>query len=92
MSEKDIEKYLVQEVKKIGGKAYKWTSPGNNGVPDRIVFLPSGVIKFVELKAPGKKPTELQIKKHKELEALGHNVIIIDHKENVNDFIDRWRQ
>ncbi|MFR1871644.1 MAG: VRR-NUC domain-containing protein, partial [Coprococcus sp.] len=34
MSEKEIEKLLVQEVKKLGGRAYKWVSPGNNGVPD----------------------------------------------------------
>ena len=40
MREKDIEKVLVAEVKKLGGRAYKWTSPGNDGVPDRIVIFP----------------------------------------------------
>ena len=40
MLEKDIEKILVNEVKKLGGRAYKWVSPGNDGVPDRIVILP----------------------------------------------------
>ena len=50
MREKDIEKILVDGVKGIGGRAYKWVSPGNNGVPDRIVFLPGGRIIFVELK------------------------------------------
>lgn len=34
MREKDIEKILVAEVRKLGGRAYKWVSPGNDGVPD----------------------------------------------------------
>lgn len=54
MREKDIEQYLVKQVKNNGGKAYKWVSPGNDGVPDRIVIFPRTII-FVELKAPGKK-------------------------------------
>ena len=40
MLEKEIEKILVTEVKKLGGKAYKFVSPGNSGVPDRIVIFP----------------------------------------------------
>ena len=38
--EKDIEKYLRDEIKKVGGIAYKFVSPGNSGVPDRLVLLP----------------------------------------------------
>jgi hypothetical protein len=56
MREKDIESYLRDQVKKIKGIAYKFESPGNSGVPDRLVLLPDGKIYFVELKAPGKKP------------------------------------
>lgn len=47
-----IERHLVNEVKKAGGIAYKFTSPGRRGVPDRIVLLPNGKIIFVECKAP----------------------------------------
>ena len=50
MREKEIEKILVNEVKRLGGRAYKWTSPGNDGVPDRIVILPDTRVIFVELK------------------------------------------
>lgn len=50
MRERDIEKKLVKGVKKLGGECLKWVSPGNTGVPDRIVILPSGDIFFVELK------------------------------------------
>ena len=41
MRERDIEKILTEEVKREGGRAYKWTSPGNAGVPDRIVIFPN---------------------------------------------------
>ena len=50
MRERDIEKKLIKGVKKLGGECLKWVSPGNIGVPDRIVILPSGDIFFVELK------------------------------------------
>ena len=50
MLEKDIERKLIAGVKRAGGKAYKFVSPGNVGVPDRIVIWPNGVIHFVELK------------------------------------------
>ncbi len=85
--ERDIEKYLREQVKAIGGKAYKWESPGNNGVPDRIVCLPGGIKLFVELKAPGKKPTDLQAKRQNELVKLGNYVFNIDSKHLVNEFI-----
>lgn len=87
MREKDIEQYLVKRVREAGGRAYKWVSPGNDGVPDRIVMLP-GVIAFVELKAPGKKPTPRQLAKHRELERLGRSVTVIDSREQADDFIE----
>lgn len=86
MRENEIEQYLVKRVKEMGGKAYKWVSPGNDGVPDRIVFF-SRVTVLVELKAPGKKPTPLQIAKHKELAKLGQKVLVVDSKEKVDQFI-----
>ena len=52
MRESDIERRLVQGVKKLDGRAYKFVSPGNIGVPDRLVGLPGGVVLFVEEKAP----------------------------------------
>lgn len=86
-SEKQIEQYLVKRVKEMGGKAYKFVSPGNAGVPDRLVCLPGGRIVFVELKAPGKKPTPLQLVKHRELQNLGFKVLVIDSKEMIrNEF------
>ncbi|WP_334468654.1 VRR-NUC domain-containing protein [Arsenophonus sp. PmNCSU2021_1] len=79
--EDTIEKHLVSEVKKIGGIAYKFVSPGRRGVPDRLVALPNGKIIFVECKAPGKKPTPYQLREHARLFALGHQVIVLDSQD-----------
>ena len=60
MRESEIEKILVQEVAAAGGRAYKFVSPGNDGVPDRIVVLPKGRVYFVELKTDTGDVTKLQ--------------------------------
>ena len=57
MLESTVERHLREEAKKRKGTALKFVSPGMNGVPDRIVLMPDGKMAFVELKAPGKKPT-----------------------------------
>lgn len=86
MRESLIEQGLVRRVRSRGGVCLKWTSPGYDGVPDRIVFLPGRIV-FVELKAPGKKPTALQLKVHAKLRALGAEVLVIDSREGVNAFL-----
>lgn len=87
MGEKAIEDYLRLRVKNLGGKAYKFTSRGNAGVPDRIVVLPGGTVFFAELKAPGGKTTKLQDKKIAELEGLGCDVFVINSKESVDGIL-----
>ncbi|EAA3705462.1 VRR-NUC domain-containing protein [Salmonella enterica subsp. enterica serovar Newport] len=75
-----IEKHLVTEVKRAGGVAYKFVSPGRRSVPDRIVLLPGGRIFFVECKAPGKAPRADQQREHERLRALGFTVVVLDSK------------
>jgi hypothetical protein len=90
MRESAIEKYLVSRVKAAGGIALKWSAPGNNGVPDRIVFLPDTFLTrliFVELKAPGKLPTKLQLAVHKQLCAYDQLVEVVDSKRGVDQLI-----
>lgn len=91
MREKDIEIYLRDSVRKAGGKAYKFESPGNDGVPDRLVVFPKNRIYFVELKAPGKKPRPLQIKQMNVLSNFGCDVRVIDSKEKVDEFVGKIR-
>lgn len=90
MREASIERRLSRKVKAAGGKALKFTSPGWAGAPDRLVLLPGGKIIFVELKAPGKRPRPLQLKRHEELRQLGFHVEVIDSPEGVDEFIRRW--
>lgn len=75
--EKDIEKRLVREVKKLGGLCLKWVSPGNSGVPDRIVLMPGGKAIFVELKRPGGREGALQRYWKATLEAQGFDCYTI---------------
>lgn len=83
MNEKFIEKKLVEAVKKMGGLAPKFVSPGLDGVPDRIVLLPHGVLAFIELKAPGKKMRPLQVRRKRQLEQLGFSVYCVDSLEQI---------
>ncbi|MFZ5645798.1 MAG: VRR-NUC domain-containing protein [Bacillota bacterium] len=87
MRETAVEYYLRDEVKAIGGRAYKFVSPGNSGVPDRLVCLPGGIKIFVETKAPGKKPTPKQKAEQARLIRLGNLVFNIDNKPDVDEFI-----
>lgn len=83
MREKTIETKLVQAVRAKGGLAPKFTSPGFDGVPDRLVLLPSGKVAFIELKAPGKTLRPLQVRRKRQLEALGFSVYCIDRPEQI---------
>ena len=85
--ERDIERLLVKTVKNAGGIAPKFVSPGLDGVPDRIVLLPEGRIAFVELKAPGRKPRPLQIRRMKQISALGFPVYCIDSTEQIEKIL-----
>lgn len=88
MRENVIERQLAMAVKKMGGMAVKFVSPGLDGVPDRIVLLPDRKIAFVELKAPGKKPRPLQEKRRRQLEALGFPAYVIDGVEQIGGVLD----
>lgn len=55
MRESSVEQKLVAGVKDLGGIALKLECPGYTGVPDRLVLLPGGRVRFVELKAPGRR-------------------------------------
>lgn len=92
ITEKQVEARLTKGMKLAGGKSYKWVSPGNVGVPDRICIFQNGVVVFVELKAPGKKPTPLQEHRHKEIKWLGCKVCILASYEEVDNFLDLFKR
>lgn len=88
MYERTIEQKLAARVKAMGGIAPKFTSPGFDGMPDRLVLLPGGRMGFVELKAPGKKPRPLQLVRHRLLRRLGFKVYVIDGIEQIDSVLE----
>ena len=88
MREKSIEKKLVAAVKSRGGICPKWVSPGLDGVPDRLVFLPGRHFGMVEVKAPGEKPRALQVSRHRLLAKLGFPTYILDGEDQIGGILD----
>lgn len=86
--EKDIEAKLVREIKRMKGIAYKFISPGNRGVPDRIVILPGGRIFFVELKTEVGRLSALQRVQRRILQKLGCEVRALHGAEDVEAFLE----
>ena len=72
--ERNVERKLADRVREFGGIAYKFTSPGNAGVPDRIVLLPYGIIYFVELKTEIGRLSPVQIAQQDRIRSLGCRV------------------
>lgn len=74
VDESKIESMLKENVEKLGGICYKFVSPGNVGVPDRLCALPYGVTFFVECKGTDGETSSKQIREMLELRKLKHNV------------------
>ena len=91
MLEREIEKKLVDGVRKLGGRAYKFVSPGNDGVPDRIVVLPGRAPKFIELKIETGRLSSLQNVQIKRLKDLGQDVRVLYGLEEVKRFLEEMQ-
>ena len=87
--EKDIERKLVKGVKALGGIAYKWVSPGNDGVPDRVVILPGARVYFVELKTETGKLSPVQERQHERLRGCGFSPITLHGVSEVGAFLEK---
>lgn len=88
MREKTVESKFSSAVKAKGGLAVKFTSPGFNGMPDRLVMFPGGRIAFVEVKAPGETPRPLQRSRHRLLRRMGFKVYVLDSIDQIGGIID----
>ena len=88
MREKQTEQKLVKEVKRMGGICLKFTSPGLDGMPDRIVLLPGGRMAFVEVKTMGCKPRPLQMARHGMLRRLGFRLYVLDDETQIGGILD----
>lgn len=88
--ENTVEGYLQKKATEHGCICWKFTSPGNKGVPDRIVI---GIdihgqkhTDFVETKAPGEKPRLLQRIVHDEMRGHGASVFVLATRPAVDEY------
>jgi hypothetical protein len=84
--EEAVEKHLFKQCKALGYMCLKFTSPGNNGVPDRLV-IGNGHTMFIELKAPGKTPRRLQDVVIAQMREHGAVVRVADSTGQVDDLL-----
>jgi len=75
--ERDVEAYLVQRVKALGGEVRKVKWIGRKGAPDRLVLLP-GCSVWVEIKRPRACATPGQLREHERLRSAGQIVLVLD--------------
>lgn len=87
VSEKSIERYLVEQAKQNGLLCLKYSNPNMVGYPDRLLVLPGGGVVWVELKSKGRKPTKIQQIRMSELTGMGHLVEVIDNKADIDKLI-----
>lgn len=89
VSEKAIERYLVERAKQSGMLCLKYSNPNMVGFPDRLLVCPRGLVVWVELKSRGCTPSRIQQERIKDLIGMNHLVMVIDSREGVDDLINR---
>lgn len=87
MKESQIERYLARKVQEHGGLCFKFVSPGNPGVPDRIVITPAGKTIYVELKTEIGRLAKIQRWQRSEMEKRGVDIRVLFGMEAVKEFL-----
>ncbi len=85
--ERDIEAHLTKTCKIYDIMVRKAMWVGRLGCPDRVIFHKGRTI-WVELKAPGGKPREMQMLEHQRMREGGADVRVIDSIAGVNNLIN----
>ncbi len=101
--ESSIERYLVKEVKALGGEVRKLQWTGRKNAPDRLVMLrrlgrcgrfSTVTCIFVELKNPETIKTfpanaheRAQDREHKRMRNLGQCVVVVGTREQVDELL-----
>ena len=93
--ERDVEKLLRLGVRALGGRAFKFVSPGRRGVPDRVVVLPANPqprIYWVELKTDGGTVSPWQNREIEWLSRMGQRVLVLYGARDVKDWLATLEQ
>lgn len=92
VSEKAIERYLVERARLAGMLCLKYSNPNMTGYPDRVLVTPGGGVVWVELKSRGRRPAKIQLARMAELTRMGHRVAVIDNRPDVDELIKSIKQ
>lgn len=87
MKESQIERRLVEGVKRLGGMCLKFISPGTLGVPDRIIITAKGRVIFVELKAETGRLTKIQRYVIGEMQKRGADARVVKGIDEVKELL-----
>ena len=85
-----VEAKLRDEMTRRGCLCYKWVSPGNTGVPDRIIITPRGDVILVELKTERGRLSAVQKAQIRQLRAHGIETWVLYGAEDVARFIENY--
>lgn len=86
--ESALERKLFNGLRKCGALCLKFVSPGNPGVPDRVVVFPGGRVVFVELKSERGALSVRQRWQIERLRGLGAEVRVLRGVEQVREFVE----
>lgn len=87
MKESQIERHLVDGVKRLGGLCYKFVSPGTLGVPDRVIITATGRIIFIELKTETGRLAKIQRYTIGEMQKRGADVRVVKGLDEVKQLL-----
>lgn len=88
MTEAQIEAKMVRMVRERGGLCYKFVSPNNPGVPDRIVITPGGKTIYIELKTEIGRLASIQKWQITEMRKRGADVRTLKGWDAVKEFVE----
>ena len=85
MLESKIQSQIIKALKKAGWLVIRPITISEAGYPDLFCFRKGWVV-FIEVKRPGQKLRKLQEYRKRQLEEQGFDVMIIDSKDQLNEY------
>lgn len=80
LRESQIEGWAVQCARNLRYYVRKYKTPARRSAPDRI-FAKHARVFFIEFKATGDVPSDLQAEEHRKMRLAGLTVYVVDSKE-----------
>ena len=80
--ESKIQSSIKARFERAGWMVVKLLQTNCNGIPD-LMCLKNGKTIFIEVKQPGREPTELQRYRHAELISKGFTVYVITSEKDI---------